>query len=259
LVWQETALGSTYLSAGCSSPPIPDVLSIARSYPGAGRHEIRVFEVKVSRSDFRADVRAQKYRRYFGYCHRLWFATPAGLLRLDDIPADAGWIELDPRGPVWRTRKSAPKAGRPDWTATDWFALILSGDLALRQHRRLRDRLIEFDNRLHRHRNANGYQALLGTLRRIAAWTDNKAATPYETPTAVHRLWKARQTLEVEAWWLLEEVRRLRKQAGLCAACGQPPDFREFYRQTGQGENGGGHYCSSHTPTIDRLQAVRRW
>ena len=52
---------------------------------------IRIFEMKVSRSDFIAD---KKWQNYLKYCHTFSFVCPYGLITKDDIPNGIGvlWI-----------------------------------------------------------------------------------------------------------------------------------------------------------------------
>lgn len=63
-----------------------------------------IYEVKVSRADFLHDVNEGKYRGYLKHASRVLFAVPAGLIRRDEIPSDAGMIEY--RGDMWRVTKS---------------------------------------------------------------------------------------------------------------------------------------------------------
>ena len=58
-----------------------------------------VVECKVSRSDFRADLKKPWHQVGLG-CYR-WFLTPEGLLTATDIPDGYGWLECA----AGRTRK----------------------------------------------------------------------------------------------------------------------------------------------------------
>lgn len=49
------------------------------------------YEVKVSRSDFLGD---KKWRLYLPYCNEFYFVAPKGLIRLDELPPEAGLLEL---------------------------------------------------------------------------------------------------------------------------------------------------------------------
>lgn len=198
MVWCETALGATF----------PDVLSISRSYPHAKAHDVRIYEVKVSRADFRADVTTGKYRKYLQYAHRVLFAVPSGMVSADEIPADAGLLEYDERGPAWRTVKLGPKSRtRFEWPIHAWFALLLSGVECGPSTRNLHDRLMELDARRHRHLRANGYQVLRGWL----ADAQEAAGLP---PTSDYNA-------------LAYEVRRLRRERdSLLAELGRPTGQR---------------------------------
>ncbi|GAH92037.1 unnamed protein product, partial [marine sediment metagenome] len=48
------------------------------------------YEVKVSRSDFHADVNKGKYRAYFEDCSQFFFAVPSGLIGLHEVPEGTG-------------------------------------------------------------------------------------------------------------------------------------------------------------------------
>lgn len=60
--------------------------------------EVIAFEVKRSRSDFLQD---SKWDDYLPYCHRLYFAAPAGLLKRSEIPDPAGLVEISDKGLRW--------------------------------------------------------------------------------------------------------------------------------------------------------------
>jgi len=79
------------------------------------------YEVKVSRSDFLADVRSGKHRRYEPWAERCYFATPAGMVKRDEIPDGWGLITRGANG--WNGAK-APKPGRIQ--DRDWRGLMLA-------------------------------------------------------------------------------------------------------------------------------------
>ncbi len=54
----------------------------------------RVYEIKVSRSDFLRDVGAGKWRAYLPECNELLFLVPRGLVRHDEVPGEAGLVEI---------------------------------------------------------------------------------------------------------------------------------------------------------------------
>lgn len=52
-------------------------------------------EVKVSRSDFLAEVRNPlKQERWLRHAHRAYYATPKDLVRVEEIPVGWGLIEV---------------------------------------------------------------------------------------------------------------------------------------------------------------------
>lgn len=97
MVWRDMQLGP-------HGSPRPDVYSIEKSFC---RPSPTAYEVKVSQSDFRADVTAAKWHSYLDYAYSVVFAVPAGLVKPEDIPAQCGLLV---RGPVgWRlARRSTP-------------------------------------------------------------------------------------------------------------------------------------------------------
>lgn len=70
------------------------------------------YEVKVTRSDFIRD-RLKRRNRIYGGEHpgdrpnRFYYATTPGIITEADLPAWAGWYELD--GPLLTLRRKAPK------------------------------------------------------------------------------------------------------------------------------------------------------
>lgn len=68
------------------------------------------WEVKVSRSDFRSDVTKGKYERYLPFVSRLYFATPSGMVRREEIPPRMGWATRNENG--WSVIK-APTMSHP--------------------------------------------------------------------------------------------------------------------------------------------------
>lgn len=90
-----------------------DALAIAKSWA----HPLFTgYEIKVSRSDF---VRDAKWDAYLKYCHRFYFACPAGLLAAKEIPDPAGLVWVCPESLVVRTVKAAKH--RP--IEIDWMLL----------------------------------------------------------------------------------------------------------------------------------------
>lgn len=85
----------------------PDVLAI-RAVHNHGHHKPTTFEVKVSVADFRADVRAEKWKKYFRFSSRVVFAVPEGLIDESEIPEGAGLI-------VRRSTGYGTKRDQPGW------------------------------------------------------------------------------------------------------------------------------------------------
>jgi len=55
------------------------------------------YEIKVSRADFEQD---QKWTEYLDYCHRFFFACPAGLIRSTDLPKEIGLVWYSAAGNI---------------------------------------------------------------------------------------------------------------------------------------------------------------
>lgn len=62
------------------------------------------YEVKVDRNDF---LRDEKWPLYRQYCHRLFFACPAGLIAPEELPEDIGLIYYDPEKDSLYTKRQA--------------------------------------------------------------------------------------------------------------------------------------------------------
>lgn len=93
MVWADMQLGP-------AGSPRPDVYTIDRSY---AYPKPRAYEIKVSVSDFRADVTAGKWMSYLDYAESVTFAAPAGLISKADLPPRAGLMIRGDTG--WRTVK----------------------------------------------------------------------------------------------------------------------------------------------------------
>ena len=62
-------------------------------YP-SNRLERLAFEIKVSRGDFKQEMRKPKKRRYaLIYSNRFYFVAPAGMIAQNELPIEAGLIE----------------------------------------------------------------------------------------------------------------------------------------------------------------------
>lgn len=80
MVWCDVQLGP-------AASPRPDVYVLHTSFV---RPNPIAYEVKVSRSDFLADVTEAKWSKYLAYAGSVWFAAPEGLLQKGEIPDRAG-------------------------------------------------------------------------------------------------------------------------------------------------------------------------
>lgn len=116
-ICSEVYAGSRFLERR----PVPDALRIRMSYT---RPDFAIYEIKVSRADFLADIRTDKWQTYLPYCSRFYFATPEhGVATADDIPFVAGWMVRGENG--WRTCKTpAVRPFEPDYHYA--LALLIS-------------------------------------------------------------------------------------------------------------------------------------
>jgi len=96
-------LGSRWLESNC---PRADLFAMRKSYT---QFEVAIYEVKANRADFSGDIARGKWRRYLPFCHRFYWAAPAGLIKLEDLEAEVGLIVRSNKG--WQTvRKAAFRA-----------------------------------------------------------------------------------------------------------------------------------------------------
>ena len=101
LTWVQIPLGSVIWNG---HTPRADVLAARKSFSSPS---FTIYEVKISRSDFSADVNRGKYRAYFEHCCQLYFAAPKGLITKDEVPEGAGLTVRGDNG--WRVVKAAPR------------------------------------------------------------------------------------------------------------------------------------------------------
>lgn len=100
LTWVQIPLGSVQYG----NSPRADVLTARKSFFNPS---FTIYEVKVSRSDFNADINKGKYRAYFDYCCQLYFAVPKGLITRADIPEGTGLTVRGDNG--WHVVKAAAR------------------------------------------------------------------------------------------------------------------------------------------------------
>lgn len=130
ICWEDMQLGP----AGTCRP---DVYALAHSY---SKFCPVVYEVKVSVSDFRADVTAGKYTKYFKYAGGVVFAVPEGLIKKSDIPdgcglmirKESGWHTL--KGPTMRQLDNLPRDA--------WMKLLMDGMTRQVERTQLKSRVI---------------------------------------------------------------------------------------------------------------------
>lgn len=111
----------TDLQLGPAGSPRPDVYAIDKSYVAPCP---RAFEVKVSLSDFRADVTAGKWSSYLKFAGSVTFAVPDGLVTKAAVPEACGLIVRTETG--WRSRKK-PVWQRVDIPVHTWLKLLIDG------------------------------------------------------------------------------------------------------------------------------------
>lgn len=114
MVWTDMQLGP-------SGSPRPDVFTLQKSY---SKPCPTAFEIKVSRSDFRADTTSGKWQTYLKFAGSVTFAVPDGLVTLADVPAGCGLIVR--KEAVWRyARRPTLQSITPPFSAC--MKLLIDG------------------------------------------------------------------------------------------------------------------------------------
>lgn len=93
MVWED-------IPAGKAGSIRPDVFTLNKSFANPMP---TTYEVKISVSDFRADVTSAKWMGYLGFSEAVVFAVPAGLITKKDIPHHCGLMVCNDG--IWRTVK----------------------------------------------------------------------------------------------------------------------------------------------------------
>lgn len=114
LVWTDMQLGP-------AGSPRPDVFLMAKSF---AHPYMMVYECKVSRSDFLADVTSGKWVSYLKYAYGVIFAVPAGLVSKKEIPDKCGLLYRYEN--VWRAAKRATIEPHPI-PEEAWRKLLIDG------------------------------------------------------------------------------------------------------------------------------------
>lgn len=126
---------------GCEDGRIDVVAVKPRMY---ATKDLRAYEVKLTKQAFYADVSKNKWYKYMGVFHRVYFAAPEGLLKKSDIPDEAGLIVRNKNG--WHVIK-APKYHTPDQlNENSVLALLYHGYEESKVMRRLKDRISAEEN-----------------------------------------------------------------------------------------------------------------
>lgn len=141
IVFAEVGIGSRWLQR--SNLPVPDVLTLRYSYT---QPDITIYEVKVSRGNLMQGINQAKYRRYLPYCDRFYFATPAGILRKNEIPQDAGLIVYSTAKNTWNVVKASPRYSATEMGPMQWQSLMIAKYATERRVRRLKDRIVWKEN-----------------------------------------------------------------------------------------------------------------
>ena len=114
MVWCDMQLGP-------SGSPRPDVYTIEKSY---SKPDPTAYEIKVTRSDFLADVTAGKYQSYFRYAGRVIFAVPDGLISKEEVPTGCGLIVR--KAATWRMARRAT-ANQVEIPSSAMMKLLIDG------------------------------------------------------------------------------------------------------------------------------------
>ena len=95
----ECKTGSTWMSPAC---PRIDLWTMARSWT---KPRFIGHEIKVGRSDFLND---HKWESYLPFCKEFYFVAPADVIRVEEVPEQAGLLTVTKNGRKVITRKKAP-------------------------------------------------------------------------------------------------------------------------------------------------------
>ncbi|WP_101908860.1 MmcB family DNA repair protein [Marasmitruncus massiliensis] len=100
--------GMDFFTTECMSGPSGrgtyrfDAVAISKSW---AKPTITGYEVKVSRSDFKAD---NKFYAYLPYFHELYIACPKGMISREELPESIGLVWYNPETGEIRAKKRAP-------------------------------------------------------------------------------------------------------------------------------------------------------
>lgn len=118
MIWTDMQLGP-------SGSPRPDVYAIPKTYTAL---RPIIYEVKVSVSDFRADVTAGKWQSYRPMCSGIYFAFPDDLaVSLADVPAECGVIRFNASTGKWRAARKPVLRPIDTLPVKVWQKLLIDG------------------------------------------------------------------------------------------------------------------------------------
>lgn len=112
----------------------PDVLAIGKTY---SRLDVRAYEVKVSRADFRRDATAGKWQGYLKFASSVTFAAPTGIIDPRELPATCGLIVRQAGG--WKHTKKPVCQHVENLPWTVWLKLLMDGCRVEGNAKRLRN------------------------------------------------------------------------------------------------------------------------
>jgi hypothetical protein len=186
-----------------------DAVSIG-IWPSTG-HRIHGFEVKVSRADFKNEMKdGDKAEAIFQFCHHWSLATPPGLVKVDELPPNWGLVTFD--GKTLRTVKAAPRLEPVPMTPGFVAAIVrrageLDTDLIaeavnknrLEMEARFTERL---DNRLKEHRSNTMREAetALKIVAEMKAALGESYSFEYSVPEIIAAVKVVRQSGVVETY-----------------------------------------------------------
>lgn len=125
LAAQDSPMVWTDMQLGPSGSPRPDVYAIPKTYTAL---RPMIYEVKVSVSDFRADVTAGKWQSYRPMCSGIYFAFPDGLaIAPDDVPAECGIIRRNAETGKWRAARKPVLRPIDSLPVKVWQKLLIDG------------------------------------------------------------------------------------------------------------------------------------
>lgn len=211
-------------------------LYLVRAWSGRPKgHERILIEVKVSRSDLLHEL-ARPQKRYLlaSTSHRMYFATPAGLVKdSDDLGEGVGLLEVHPSGVVRTARKSV-RNPTPDDVGEGAF--VEAFRRASRAEARVRTAATD----------AGGGTDLAARV----------AALEAELTVANRKLATAKSAAARDARRLKDWMTQLAKHGGMPCVCGQP---LKTTREPAWGfVHPAGVVCTERWPNADTLELMYR-